>query len=130
MPLLSMRLVFDGTSRQKVVLAGAIPKQPLILKHASVYFAGADASINSLLVQLPFLNMYDINSNCAISDAIPIPVDPNSDVAHAYLDLEFNPARSIDESFDWKVYDQEGELYEDQNFDIVLLWTYRRPEII
>ena len=84
MPLLALNLIYNKTTgeREKIELNGSIPKHPLRLVHYNIAFTSDDgttsetqSSIDYLLVQLPFLNSYDINSNFTIEDAIPIFLD-------------------------------------------------------
>ena len=65
MPLLVLNLVYNKSTgeREKVEFNGSIPKQPLRLVHYKVAFtnddasaASTEASIDYLLVKLPFFN--------------------------------------------------------------------------
>ena len=139
MPLLALNLVYNKSTgeREKVELNGSIPKQPLRLVHYNVAFTNDDgsagsteASIDYLLVKLPFLNSYDINSNFAIEDAIPLFVDRSAYGAQSQYDLEFNPAKNVDEVIDWNIYKPDGTPYTDKRVNVTLLFVYRRSELI
>ena len=139
MPLLALNLIYNKTTgeREKVELNGSIPKQPLRLVHYNFAFTNDDgtagsteSSIDYLLVQLPFLNSYDINSNFAIEDAIPLFTDRSVYGAQRQYDLEFNPAKNVDEVIDWKIYKPDGTPYTDKRVNITLLFVYRRSELI
>ena len=130
MPLLSLYLKYNNSERSKVVLSGAIPKQPLRLVHYNIALAAADNNVDTLLVQLPFLNNFDVNSNFDVNDSIPIFNNPDSRQTSSIMDLEFNPARNIDEVMDWKVYKDDGTQYTSQNYTITLLFSYRRSDLI
>ena len=139
MPLLALNLVYNKSTgeREKVELNGSIPKQPLRLVHYNIAFTNDDgsagsteASIDYLLIKLPFLNSYDINSNFAIEDAIPLFIDRNAYGAQSLYDLEFNPAKNVDEVIDWNIYKPDGTPYTDKRVNVTLLFVYRRSELI
>ena len=139
MPLLALNLVYNKSTgeREKVELNGSIPKQPLRLVHYNIAFTNDDgsagsteASIDYLLITLPFLNSYDINSNFAIEDAIPLFVDRSAYGAQSQYDLEFNPAKNVDEVIDWNIYKPDGTPYTDKRVNVTLLFVYRRSELI
>ncbi len=133
MPLLSIQLVYNNTTnvRSPVVLTGSLPKQPISLRHYQVKLASQDGTVDGLYVSLPFLNNYDVNTNFTVSNAIPLFHEPSKASSHTFCDLEFNPARNIDEVFsDWQVYDEDGEIYTTKSYVITLLFNYRRPELI
>ena len=139
MPLLALNLVYNKSTgeREKVELNGSIPKQPLRLVHYNIAFTNDDgsagsteASIDYLLIKLPFLNSYDINSNFAIEDAIPLFVDRSAYGAQSQYDLEFNPAKNVDEVIDWNIYKPDGTPYTDKRVNVTLLFVYRRSELI
>ena len=89
-----------------------------------------EASIDYLLIKLPFLNSYDINSNFAIEDAIPLFVDRSAYGAQSQYDLELNPAKNVDEVIDWNIYKPDGTPYTDKRVNVTLLFVYRRSELI
>ena len=139
MPLLALNLVYNKSTgeREKVELNGSIPKQPLRLVHYNIAFTNDDgsagsteANIDYLLIKLPFLNSYDINSNFAIEDAIPLFVDRSAYGAQSQYDLEFNPAKNVDEVIDWNIYKPDGTPYTDKRVNVTLLFVYRRSELI
>lgn len=131
MPLLVLNLKYDSLTkiRTPIELQHAIPKQPIRLVHYAISTT-SPVDEPTLLVQLPFLNNFDINSNFDASDSIPLFIDPEFTIAAGIMDLEFNPARSIDETMEWKVYKSDGTLYESQDFQITLLFTYRRSDLM
>lgn len=130
MPLLSLYLKYDGDENQKIILNGAIPKQPLRLVHYNIALSTEDQNLDLLLVQLPFLNNFDINSNFEANDAIPIFNNPNSRQTSSMMDIEFNPAKNIDEIIKWRVFKEDGSEYNSQIYTITLLFNYRRSDLI
>lgn len=132
MPLLALRFKFDSATKTRypIELQHAIPKQPLRLVHYSLHLAAVDANLKTLLFQVPFLNNFDVNSNFDANDSTPVFNDPGYEHSSNIMDVEFNPSRSIDEVMDWKVYDQDGDPYESQDFECVLLFSYRRSDLI
>jgi len=133
MPLLALRFKYDGSTktRQPIVLQHAIPKQPMRLVHYAVTLDTVDTDVSTFLVQVPFLNGFDCNSNFDANDCIPVFIFPGDAFYASIMDVEFNISRSIDEVINWKVYDQDGDLYEPgDDFEITLLFTYRRSDLI
>jgi len=133
MPLLSLQLKYSTStaSKAQVVLTGAIPKQPIKLVGYQIKLSSVDATVDTLYVTLPFLNSYDVNSNFIISNAIPLFHDTTLASSHTRTEIEFNPARNIDESMtEWNVYDEDGNIYVGKSYTITLLFNYRRAELI
>ena len=156
MPVLQLlleRLTQNGP-KNKLVLPGGISKQPLILKHyiitlANIYLTSAVAApgfeplpIGTLLIQLPFLNTYDVNTNCVVQNAIVLPIGYDSTTringlnteyynqVSGMMDILFNPARNVLSEFDnFEVYDYSGDVITSP-YSITLMFEYRRPDLI
>jgi len=157
MPLLQLLLekVSSNGAKNKVLLPGGIAKQPLTLKYYIITLANAYPTsaitasgfeplpIGTMLIQLPFLNTYDVNTNCVIQNAIILPVgydapttrvDGTNTIFYRQVsgmtDILFNPARNIVSEFDnFEVFDYNGAII-NVPYSITLMFEYRRPDQI
>ena len=130
MPLLALRFVYKNNIREPIELQHGTPKQPLRLVHYTVKLNAVDNNLSCIQIQVPWLNNFDVNSNMSPGDSIPVPVDPELEFTKGPIDVEFNISKSIDEVFDWKAYDQDGVLYESQDFEVLLHFNYRRADLM
>ncbi len=154
MPVLQL-ILERQTLKNKLVLPGGISKQPLILKHYIITLANTFLTsvitapgfeplpIGSVLVQLPFLNTYDVNTNCVVQNAILLPIGYNAPSTRinglnteyyhqvsGMMDILFNPARNVLSEFDnFEVYDYAGNVITSP-YSITLMFEYRRPDLI
>jgi hypothetical protein len=107
MPLLRILCEFGTTGQAQVNLKiGSIPAQPLILRESIVVMATADASCDYLVVELPFLNDFDINTNGEIT-GIPIYVGRAIHQRNLH-DITFMPSKDIPQNFSVKIYQEVG----------------------
>ena len=159
MPLLQLQLkktnVGGVITNTPINLPGGVVKQPLVLKYFSVNTYNVvdnvigvsielDLAINTscLLVDLPFLNNYDVNSNSPITNSIFIPTNYNTQensgiTQHSGpMDILFNPAKNIDSIIsNWEIYTQHGlkldeTISDDTAVIVTLMFEYRRPDLI
>ena len=132
MPILALQLKYDaGTNvRENIVLSGSIPKQPITLTHYQIILGGADATLNTLWIKLPFFNNFDINTNYPISNAFPI-FKVATTIDDGRVEYEFNPAQNVQEAINgWNAYDEDGDPYTNQDYTINLIFNYRRAELM
>jgi len=155
MPLLQLQLKKTKTanviSNTPISLPGGVVKQPMVLKYFSVNtydLTGAPTVMNialnhsCLLVDLPFLNNYDVNSNAPVTNAVFIPTNLNTDLNNfdtqysGPMDILFNPAKNIDSVIsNWDIYSQtgskiDGEISNNVMIIVTLMFEYRRPDLI
>ena len=125
MPLLRLRLTFTNGVAQCNLKVGSIPAQPLTLKESIVNLSGADTSVEYLVVELPFLQSFDINTNSEV-DGIPI-YTAASTLHRNVHDIRFMPSSDIPQEFEAKCYqDNETSVYTTRSAVIDLLFEYNR----
>ena len=150
MPLFIPQLKYTQSTDtfHTVVLAGSIPKQPICLESYTVHLTAAQSNLRSLWVKLPFLNMFDVNTNFPQSNAFPLAVHGSQSITSTtsnespavvtsgsssenhLCNYNFNLSRSVPESFEFVIYDQDGNIYNTQDYTIDLVFSYRRQDLI
>jgi hypothetical protein len=141
MPLLRLKCAFGTTGQAQINLKiGSIPAQPLILRESIVMTDAVDTTADYFVVELPFLNDFDINTNGEVT-GIPIYIGSASaqggTTAHRRNthDITFMPSKDIPQDFVVKAYEDgsagEGALvaYTAADLTIELLFEYRRPAL-
>lgn len=147
MPILSLHLKYTQLtgSYNAVEIYGGVPRQPVQLTQYNIRLAEPQPSLDILYVSLPFLNSYDVNTNFDIKNAIPLFLEKyhiySADGETSQLvcyqtfsrecSYEFNLSQNVPQSFsNWRVYNENGDLFTSCGFSIDLIFNYRRPELL
>ena len=129
MPLLLIRLKFDGTDKEKSLLE--IPFQPKIiyLKGYQIHLSSI-APIDALYVSLKFLDnnqniITNVSSTFSSKQVIPLYNDRTKISTSGKENIVFFVKQVIQPIRDWFVYDKNGTEYTSQAYTIDLIFTYQ-----
>jgi hypothetical protein len=128
MPLLFIRLKYDGVSKEKSLLDVPFQPKTIYLKGYQIHLTNTD-TIDALFVSLKFLdnnqniitNVYDVFNK---KQVIPLYNDRTKISTCGKENIVFYIKEVIKPIRDWYVYDKDGNEYNSQSYIIDLIFTY------
>ena len=149
MPLLCFEVI---SNNDIIKLPNAIPPQLLVYEgydfttysdvdRQTESSISAGHGVNKVVVELPWLNSFDIVNNFGISGGIPIFVNPTTKMTYrtSSTRTEFRLSKSIPKNFNVKVWKVDRdvstgvisrELFDKKYFNIMMYFTYRKSDLI
>ena len=129
MPLLLIRLKFDGTTKEKSVLEIPFNSPVIKLKGYQIYWT-TPATVDSLFVSLNFLdNHKNIITNTSTifggKQIIPLYNDREKVSTAGKENIIFYLSGVLKPIREWFVFDKDGNEYTSQSYTIDLVFTYK-----
>lgn len=129
MPLLLIRLKYDGTDREQSLLEQPIGPKVLTLKGYQIHLDAAD-DVDALFVSLKFLDnnqniLTNVKDTFNNKQVIPLFNDRTKISTAGKLEIPFYIKQVIKPIRNWFVYDKDGNEYTNQPYSIDLIFSYQ-----